>query len=725
MRNYSRLAISAALASLALAAHAEQIWQVRGGTTSISFNTQVMKDLGFSVRGISETANPHPKMRDAIGFNLSTKSDLTLVTTGGGFREFSGGTFSQSGGFTVNLKKSNQNLTNFSIAPKGRFGWEDLSVRSTNGTPLIDLGAARILFDRHTKKLLIYGMDMTLSVEGAKSLGRPDMAGQYLGGLTIEANMERIGGDELDEPKPVEPPVGEDSTNDVQLFALSSLTQSGTGTGSFPNRTLGFGVSTTSCNTGTNNIQWYAAMDRRHPVIAFNVYRVASDRYEQISNSWLKHGWLATNSTSTGCAPCNSPGTGQLLGPGCSDTYGVFNNTDQDDLGPRNEINPFAGTWECTNSYFSGYINDCVKRNNNNGLSAIDHKLQVVESDLQGGTAYYYEAYYVTAGDTDKYNNLGSRIFNPSVSGGNWSFGSQTDFQRGPALQRWGNVRNIALPRDEGDVQVAVKVTPLTGNNYRYAYAVYVHDMDRQIREFAVPVPDSANVSNIYFHDPDKNTGNDWANVRGGGRIKWSTGPVGDNTANPITWSNTFSFSFDCDVEPRDAMNSLGMSKPGTSPVLTVVGRAPVAATFPTSMTILSGEQLNGGFKELFYAEGEALEILSDATTLAGAVELKSTAPAATPVMKFNLRSSAARAGLSLTVRMFNYTTNAWQTVGGTTATSSPSDFQVSVGSIADFIRASDREIKAQVSFVPINDEDPAQDGWLISMDMARWQFSD
>lgn len=717
MRTYSRLAISAAFAAIAVGANAEQIWQVRGGTTTISFNTPILRDLGFTVKGVNETAIAHPRMRDGIGFNLTRQSDLTLVTTQGGFREFSGGTFGQTGGFTISMGKRSQTLNTFQVVPKGRFGWEDLALRNANGVPIVDLGAARITFDRHSKKLLIYGLDMTLSTEGAKLLGRPDMAGQFLGGLTVDANMERIGGDEVDEPKLIEQ-VGEDSTNDVQLFALNSLTQSGTGTGTYPNRTLGLGVLTTSCNTGSNNIEWYAAMNERHPVISFNVYRVKDDRFEHISDSWLKHGWLATNSTSTGCAPCNNPGSGQLLGPGCSDTYGVFNNTDQDDLGPRNEINPFAGTWECTGSYFSGYINDCVKRNNNSGLSSIDHKLQVREADLSGSTAYYYEAYYVTAGDSDKYNNLGSRVFTPTWNGTSWAFSNQTDFQRGPALQRWGNVRTIALPRDEGDVHVASRVTARTGNVYRYTYVVYNHDVDRQVNTFAIPVPDSANVTNLYFHDPDHNSGNEWSSVRNGGRIQWST------TTNPITWSNAYTFSFDCDIEPRDAMGSVKYHRPGTIPVLTYVGRGPVNAFLPTSFNLVQGDHMSGGQEQLFYAEGGAYEFMSDPITLNGIVEMSTTAPASTPIHTFTLRSATQRAGIAVGVKFYNFTTNAWQNVGGASAPTSMGDVTVNGTGNSSFINSTTRETRARVEFSPINDEDPSQDGWLHSIDMARWSFS-
>lgn len=724
MNNYSKIAASlAVLAGVSSFAGAEQIWRVTGGTTTISLNEGLIKDSGLATKGIRETAAPHERMPKPIAFAITPKSDLQMVTTGGLFREFSGGNIRHSGGFTLDAKKAGFNLSDFTINPKGRFGWENLVVRSATQAPIFDLGAARIYFDRGSKTMTIYGLDMTLTPDMAIAAKRPDLAGRFVGGLTIVAHVEQIGGDAVDDGVKRDETPPEDSTNDVQLFALSSLTQSGREGGVFPNGTLGFGVSTTSCNTGTNNIDWFAAMDVRHPVIAFNVYRVTNDRFEQIGTSWLKHGWLATNSTSTGCAPCTSPGTGTKLGPGCSDTYGVFNNTDLDDLGPRNEMNPFTGIWTCVGSYFSGYQNDCVKRNTSSGWNTIDHKLQVREADLLDTTAtYYYEAYYMTREDSNVYNNIGSRRFTPTYTT-SWSFGSQTDFVRGPTIQqRYGDMNAVAQPQDEGDVIVAVKVTTLGGGNYRYNYAVYNHTSDRQVREFTVPVPDGLTVSNIYFRDPDTDANNDWTAVRSGGRIQWSTATYG-NGGNPLAWNTTFNFGFTCNTPPRDSSAAIGLYKPGTNPCLTVATKAPVGATYPRSFTIVQGDPSQGGICDLFFEEGTSVDLFNDPATLAAIVDVTSTAPANAPLFRLNLRASVARNGLSMSVKFWNYATGAWVSMGGSVAPTTPTTTNYQAGTPADYMDATTREVKARISFNPINDESPAVDGWLHSLDMVRWQF--
>ena len=44
-----------------------------------------------------------------------------------------------------------------------------------------------------------------------------------------------------------------------------------------------------------------------HPVIAQNIYRLKDGRFSQIGMSWLKHGWLSTNSSDSACGSCASP----------------------------------------------------------------------------------------------------------------------------------------------------------------------------------------------------------------------------------------------------------------------------------------------------------------------------------------------------------------------------------------------------------------------------------
>ena len=72
------------------------------------------------------------------------------------------------------------------------------------------------------------------------------------------------------------------------------------------------------------------------------MYRLMSGRFEQIGQSWLKHGFASTNSP--GCGTCvQPPNGGAQLGVGCSDAYGSGLNGSQGNLGPRSQVNPTNG----------------------------------------------------------------------------------------------------------------------------------------------------------------------------------------------------------------------------------------------------------------------------------------------------------------------------------------------------------------------------------------------
>ena len=124
------------------------------------------------------------------------------------------------------------------------------------------------------------------------------------------------------------------------LYDLASHGVSGT--------THAYSVGTISCNVGTVNLSWVASTNQ-HPVIGCSLYRVKDGRMEQIGISWLKHGFTAL--TGSVCNTCNNPGTGSLLGVGCSDPYSAGLNGNAGNLGPRFQVNPFTGFFNYPYAY--------------------------------------------------------------------------------------------------------------------------------------------------------------------------------------------------------------------------------------------------------------------------------------------------------------------------------------------------------------------------------------
>src|SRR5215475_4125009 len=89
---------------------------------------------------------------------------------------------------------------------------------------------------------------------------------------------------------------------------------------------VGLAVATTSCNAGSQPLDWFALPNTDHPVIPQNLYRMSgradnTERFEQIGQSWMKHTFEALEESV--CGTCNTGGceTGTHLCPGCSDPY--------------------------------------------------------------------------------------------------------------------------------------------------------------------------------------------------------------------------------------------------------------------------------------------------------------------------------------------------------------------------------------------------------------------
>jgi hypothetical protein len=90
-----------------------------------------------------------------------------------------------------------------------------------------------------------------------------------------------------------------------------------------------FAVGTYSCNVGDVWLNWFPN-NNQHPVIAQNMFRLKGGRFEQIGQSWLKHGFYALSNTlcTTGCQPTD----GTHLGVNCSDPYSAALTGTQDNL---------------------------------------------------------------------------------------------------------------------------------------------------------------------------------------------------------------------------------------------------------------------------------------------------------------------------------------------------------------------------------------------------------
>ncbi|MSR75815.1 MAG: hypothetical protein EXS14_10150 [Planctomycetes bacterium] len=367
-----------------------------------------------------------------------------------------------------------------------------------------------------------------------------------------------------------------------------------------------FAIGTTSCNIGTQSLQWVANTSM-HPVIGQTLYRLRNGRYEQVGQSWLKHGFTALAQNL--CATCQNPGTGSLLGVNCSDPYTASLNGSQPGLGPKTEVNAATGvfTYPPSNPAYSG---------------AIARRLQVAHADLDpalnAGALYFGESQYVTPDDAaagNKNNNASYRAI--TVTQGTTTpysisnaAGSSTQRQR-PAVRAWQDMdasvslTNVDVPSD-GRIIVAFKSTALGGGNFAYEYAIQNLSSHRSVRGVTIPVTAGATITNIGFHDVPYHssepftgatgayTGTDWVGQVTGGSVVWMTESYATNQrGNAIRWGTTYNFRFESTGFPGDMV--LELFRPGTPTTVTAPSTMPTFAISPMGIpaTMLPGTPMD------------------------------------------------------------------------------------------------------------------------------------
>jgi len=347
----------------------------------------------------------------------------------------------------------------------------------------------------------------------------------------------------------------------------------------------GWAIATTACNLGNIVAPWNGGTNDV-PVIAQNVYRYKSGRFEQIGMSWLKHSFCAVSEP--GCGSCQSTGC-STLGVECADTYWADLNADAD--APRSEINATTGEY--------AYPFNLAP----SGPSSIRGRLQLDPDDinpsLNGGAQYFIEGQYVEPGESvfdTHLNNASSRAVR-FTSTTNCSGLSATDAEL-PAVVRWGtldpNATVVEIITDETG-QGGVGTTPgllhaghaATDNGngtWHYEFLVHNQNSHRSVGSFSIPVPDCVTVSNVEYRGPKYHSGEtvsnaDWTWTHSGGMLTFSTDAHtadNDGTAPALRWATMANFRFDADAEPGmgDLEVGLWRSGPGAS-TLTVTADVP------------------------------------------------------------------------------------------------------------------------------------------------------
>src|SRR5438874_9976756 len=409
----------------------------------------------------------------------------------------------------------------------------DLAVRDANtGFTFFNVEGHQYNYDAKAQLLSITKGRLLVSKEFANVIGRPSNAGEVVGRISVGTAMQPIEINRLDEngniksaslPALHQPGVGTVPGPDVIVGNLIDLVQLDNGA---VNGKVGVSLGTDACNKGTENVEWFALPDNRHPFIPQNLYRMSggadnTQQFEQIGQSWGKHAFAAASSNTCNFG-CNGV-AGDHLGSGCSDAYGAGLNGSQFGIGSRAWVNPFTGGFVgSTANDHSGHVHDVTS-----------HRILVETSDLipaqNPGATYFAEANYIVPHEgtwcqahPDQCNMFNNASYQQqNVSGGptNFSFSPVgATVREHPAIDAWATlggatvsnpIQPAAGPPPEGDgiFFVGYKVTGPNAGIWHYEYAVYNQNLDRAIQYFSVPVGPGVNVTNIGFHAPPQHPG--------------------------------------------------------------------------------------------------------------------------------------------------------------------------------------------------------------------------
>ncbi|MEK6642359.1 MAG: hypothetical protein AAB385_10400 [Planctomycetota bacterium] len=338
-----------------------------------------------------------------------------------------------------------------------------------------------------------------------------------------------------------------------------------------------FSIGSTACNIGDTPVQWQGNTNR-HPVISQNLYRYRDGRFEQIGQSWMKHGFAAD--TQNACAICQVPGSAFLLGIGCSDTYRSQLNGSQSSMRPRSSINPVTGLFQHPSS--APPLN-----------GDLDRRMQVRDSDLDPDlnvdAFYFLEVIYIAPDDAETgnaNNNASYRqcLVSESPPGAftlTIALGLITQQQKN-AIEAWleydptVTLSLVDLPLG-GRISIGATATHLNNGFWRYEYAVANHNSDRAIGRISITSPPDAVITNVGFHDVDSHSGEpysntDWPNEHTHGLLAWQTTRYQVNQyANPIRWGTLYNFRFDANAPPvNDCPLSLGLFIPGDPAAISI-----------------------------------------------------------------------------------------------------------------------------------------------------------
>lgn len=145
--------------------------------------------------------------------------------------------------------------------------------------------------------------------------------------------------------------------------------------------------------------------------------------------------------------------------------------------------------------------------------------------------------------------------------------------------------------------------------------------------------------------------------------------------------------------------------------------------TVPDTFLVTNGTHFSGGLGDLATWDENSMQFLPDAESLMTTVGLYDHVVMKDPsTIQLQAVLASTRPGLAYSLHLFNWNGNQWEQSAGGAAPVNFTPIWVSKSVNApNYIRQSDGLLSAYVRWVPVNDEDPSQDGWLTSVNVFQY----